>query len=318
MPPVLIVAFNRPEETARVISRLRSVKPKVIYFAVDGPRKNRPEETQLVLQTQKLVTEFDWNCQVYTLFQSKNLGCGLGVSTAISWALTNEDSVIVLEDDVLPEQSFFLFCQELLERYRYNDKVFAISGSNFVPKRYLTKSDSYRFTPITHVWGWAVWKRSWEKYELDITNWRSEITFAELKCQLGGSWLAAILWSKLFDLVAQNKIDTWDYQLAFASLKSKSLVATSNVNLTENFGFGELATHTERVPKYILPTLHIDFPLSHPVIALDEVANRWTQKHVHGAGVGSGLSFFFKYAKLSLKKRADAVPIGIDKGKDTV
>lgn len=304
MPPVLLIAFNRPEETARVIARLRSVKPEVVYFAVDGSRKDRPYETQLVYQTQKLVTEFDWDCRVHTSFQSENLGCGLGVSTAISWALTNEDSVIVLEDDVLPEPSFFLFCQELLERYRDDDKVFAISGSNFVPHRYLSKRDSYRFTPITHVWGWAVWKRSWEKYEFDITDWRSALTFTQLKRQLGGSWLAAILWSKLFDLVAQHKVDTWDYQLAFASLKSKSLIATSNVNLTENVGFGERATHTERVPKYIRPTQDVDFPLSHPAVSLDKAANIWTQKHVHGAAIFSGLTLLGKYAKLLLKRKS--------------
>jgi hypothetical protein len=318
MPPVLLVAFNRPDETARVIERLRSVKAEVIYFAVDGARKERPEETQLVHQTQELVKEFDWDCKLLTQFQNKNLGCGLGVSTAISWALTNEESVIVLEDDVLPDPSFFLFCQELLERFSEDDKVFAISGSNFVPKRYLSTRDSYRFTPITHVWGWAVWKRSWEKYEFDITNWRSGLTFTQLKHQLGGSWLAAILWSRLFDLVAQHKIDTWDYQLAFASLKSKSLIATSNVNLTENLGFGERATHTARAPKHIKPTLDIDFPLSHPSVVLDEIANRWTQRHVHGAGVGSGLNLLVKYAKLSLQKSAHAALIPIRSGKDSV
>jgi len=298
MPPVLLVAFNRPEETARVIARLREVKPKKIYFAVDGAREGRAKEVALVEQTQKLVQEFDWNCEVNTAFQTVNLGCGLGVSTAVSWALENEESIIVLEDDVLPDLSFFPFCTELLERFKDDDRVFAVSGSNHVPSKFVVGTDSYRFTPTTEVWGWAVWRRTWEKYEFDIKNWRNEITFSELRKQLGGSWLATILWRKLFDLVAQNKIDTWDYQLAFASLKSKSLVATSNVNLTENLGFGPGATHTQRIPKYIRPTIEIEFPLRHPHVELDDIANNWTQKQVHGAGVASGLILLSRYVRL--------------------
>jgi len=295
---VLLVAFNRPKETERVIQRLREVKPSKVYFAVDGPREGRPGENSLVAQTQKLSQEFDWNCQLLTLFQENNLGCGLGVSTAISWALENEDSVIVLEDDILPDPSFFPFCEELLERFKDDDRVFAISGCNYVPQKFLVQTDSYRFTPNTHVWGWAIWKRSWEKYEYDIGGWKSEMTFSHLRHQLGGSWLAAILWRKLFDLVAEKKIDTWDYQLAITSLKSGLLVATSNHNLTENLGFGPGATHTQTVPKYLQPTNKIEFPLSHPQVRLDRLANSWTQKEVQGAGVGSGLILLGRYVRL--------------------
>jgi hypothetical protein len=301
IPPVLLVAFNRPNETMQVIERLRSVKPERVYFAVDGARSDRPDEIRLVHQTQKLVTEFDWDCQIHTKFQVRNLGCGRGVSSAITWALTNEESIIVLEDDVLPELSFFPFCQQLLERYKDDNRIFAISGSNFVPQRYISTPDSYRFAPITHVWGWAVWKRSWEEYQFDICDWRKSLTFTQLRRQLGGSWLAAVLWSKLFNLVAQQKIDTWDYQLAFATLKSHSLVANTNVNLTENLGFNERATHTERAPKYLLPTFEIEFPLLHPEVRIDKIASRWTQRYVFGAGFFSGIYLLGKFVKVVSK-----------------
>lgn len=308
MPPVLLVAFNRPRETLRVIENLRSVKPEVVYFAVDGARNDRPDEIRLVHETQKLAAEFDWDCQVYTRFQEINLGCGLGVSSAITWALTHEQAVIVLEDDVLPKPSFFEFCRELIERYKDDERVFAVSGCNYVPGRFLSKRDSYRFAPITHVWGWAVWKRSWEHYEFDISEWRKTLTFRQLKYQLGGSWLAAILWSKTFDLVAQKKIDTWDYQLAFASIKMRSLVATSNVNLTENLGFNDGATHTSSLPNYIQPTQDIEIPLIHPFVVLDKPANMWTQKYVYGAGFFSGFVLLAKYIKLSLKSYSYRAP----------
>jgi hypothetical protein len=282
-----------------VIARLREVKHPKIYFAVDGPRTGNSNDIALVTLTHKLAQDFDWDCEVYTLFQETNLGCGAGVSTAIDWVLKNEESVIVLEDDVLPDQSFFPFCIELLERFKENDQVFAISGCNFAPKQFLVSSDSYRFAPSTHVWGWATWKRSWESYEFDISNWKSEITFSQLREQLGGSWISAMLWSKMFDLVAKQKIDTWDYQLAFASLKSNSFVATSNVNLTENMGFGPGSTHTGTVPKFILPTQSINFPLAHPPVAIDRIANNWIQTRVYGATILGGLSLLKKYIKLS-------------------
>lgn len=297
---MLLVAFNRPNETARVIERLREVKPTKIYFAVDGAREDRPDEVSLVSQTQKLVCEFDWECEIKTAFQSKNLGCGLGVSTAIDWVFSQEDTVIVLEDDILPEVSFFPFCKELLELYKDDERVFAISACSFVPPKFLIQSESYRFTPETHVWGWAIWKRSWERYVFDITDWRNELTFSQLRQRLGGSWLAAFLWSKLFDLVAQKKIDTWDYQLAFAGLRSNSLIANSNFNLTENLGFGDIATHTKRIPKYVRPTDEIEFPLNHPDVKLDAVANNWTQKNVNGATFLSGLILFGRYLRKSI------------------
>jgi hypothetical protein len=100
-----------PNETARVIARTREVKPARVYFAVDGAREGRPEDAELVELTKQLAKEFDWACELRTAFQAKNLGCGLGVSTAISWALTIEESVIVLEDDILPDPSFSRFAK---------------------------------------------------------------------------------------------------------------------------------------------------------------------------------------------------------------
>ena len=159
---VLLIAFNRPEETKNVINRLRQVRPKRIYFAVDGPRPERPSEEQLVKKVRELVSEFDWDCSVTTRFLDTNLGCGEGVSSAITWVLESEESVIILEDDIVPDTSFFQYCDELLELYKDDDNVFAVSGCNFVPEKFLPETESYRFSSIPHVWGWAVWKRSWE------------------------------------------------------------------------------------------------------------------------------------------------------------
>jgi hypothetical protein len=295
---VLLIAFNRPTETQAVINRLRQVKPKKIYFAVDGPRPDRPREEMLVKEVRALVSSFDWDCTVSTRFLDANLGCGEGVSTAISWVLATEDSVIVLEDDIIPKNSFFKYCDELLELYKDDEDVFAVSGCNFVPEKFLPETESYRFSSIPHVWGWAVWKRSWETYSFDISNWRQDLPIRELRKSLGGSIVATFMWTRIFDLMAAKKIDTWDYQLCYAVLKSRSKVATVNVNSVTNIGFGNNATHTALAPSYLLDAQEIRFPLSHPAKTLNAEVDKWSQRNVMGASF-SGL---LRAALKSLKK----------------
>lgn len=296
--PVLLIAFNRPEETSRVISRLREVKPRRIYFSVDGPRMNRPDDKDLVEMTKSLKSQFDWDCSVSVRFLDENVGCGLGVSTAITWALKSEENIIILEDDIVPTISFFEYCDELLERYLDDQQVFAISGCNFVPTKKLPAAESYRFSSIPHVWGWAVWKRSWETYSLDISDWRKSLSIRELHKSLGGSILATFMWSRTFDLMAAGKIDTWDYQLFYAVLKSKSKVATANVNTVTNIGFRDNATHTALAPRYLLDAQEIRFPLRHPSKSINGEVDQWSQRNVMGASIG-GLA---KAALKSLKR----------------
>ena len=283
--PVLLIAFNRPSETLEVIARLRDVKPKKLYFSVDGPRPSRASDIVFVEETKNLVSQIDWECEVVTRFLNKNMGCGEGVSSAISWALEEEDNLIILEDDIVPQLSFFRFCDELLDRYRDDDDVFAISGSNFVPIRMVDPAESYRFSSIPHVWGWATWKSSWTRYSFDITNWRKELSLKELREALGGSRVSTFLWAKLFDLVATKKVDTWDYQLFYAIIKTRTKVATANINLTENIGFGENATHTAVAPTHVLAAGHMNFPLLHPADTRVSKLDYWTQSNVMGANV---------------------------------
>jgi glycosyltransferase involved in cell wall biosynthesis len=282
---VLLIGFNRPHETLRVIEKLRQSKPKKIYFAVDGPRKNHPDEELLVKEVRELEFELDWDCSVSTRFLDRNLGCGEAVSTAISWALEGEQNVIILEDDIVPSESFFRFCDELLNLYKDDNDVFAISGCSFVPAERLPKGESYRFSSIPHVWGWAVWKRSWDTYSFDISDWRRDLPIRELHRSLGGSILATLMWARIFDLISAKKIDTWDYQLVYEVLKSKSKVATTNVNTVTNIGFGINSTHTALAPRYLLNSDEVMFPLRHPVKVINLEVDKWTQRNVMGASL---------------------------------
>lgn len=282
--PVLILGFNRPDRVRQLIERLRIIQPRKIFLAVDGPRGNRPVDSDLVLETQGLVSLLDWDCEVKTLFQEKNLGCAHGVSTGIDWFFSHVSEGIILEDDVLPDPTFFRFCAELLNKYRDDPRVWCISGSNRLPSSQLPGKYSYRFSSIPQVWGWATWRDRWDKYSLDIKNWRSQgLSNYELLKTVSYSPSAFAFWSANFDLMAKMAVDTWDIQLVNAAMRNKALAVIPNSNLVENIGWGESATHTHEEPKSLQPVREISFPLQHPPVEVDSSADRLMNRVVYEA-----------------------------------
>ena len=152
--PVLFLVFNRPDTTAQVFEAIRQAKPPRLYVASDGAREDKEGELEKVKQVREIVSQVDWNCEVKTLFRDKNLGCKIAVSSAIDWFFEQEEMGIILEDDCLPHPTFFRFCQELLERYRDDERIGMISGNNFQFGRKCTDY-SYYFSMYSHIWGWA-------------------------------------------------------------------------------------------------------------------------------------------------------------------
>ena len=281
--PVLVVGFNRPTCLAALIDRLSQIRPTRIFVALDGPRPSKATDVPLTQECRNLVGRIDWDCEVQTLFRESNLGCGRAVSSAIDWFFSNVEEGIVLEDDVLPDPSFFWFCEQLLVRYRDDPRVVAISGCNFAPGSSLTKPDEpYRFSRIVYVWGWATWRRSWSHYEFDMSDWRRRLGMFHLLRVSGWSLPRAIYWSRTFDRVRRGEIDTWDIQLTFMTMSLMGLSATANVNLIENTGFGLEATHTTQ-PVEMMPVSTISVPLQRVPIALDSRADSWVQTHHFGA-----------------------------------
>lgn len=282
--PILLIAFNRPDLTRLVLSRLKEVGVRQLYVAVDGPRLDRPGEARLVQDVHDAVAEVDWRCEVQTLLRSENLGCARGVSGAITWFFSHVEEGIILEDDILPDPTFFPYAAELLDRYRDDHRVGAVSGCNLVPPSEIGVDASYRFTRLPHIWGWATWKRVWDGYDLDLRSWR-DLWPESARREALGSPAAIRYWSRIFDLVARDEMDTWDYSFAYHCLKSDALTATSNVNLTENVGFRADATHTSAAAQaYIRPVQRMEFPLQHPVeVRADERSDAWTRDHVFGA-----------------------------------
>jgi len=282
--PVLLIAFNRPDHFARLIDRLReTARPSRIYVAIDGPRTGHKTDHERVVQTRALVSRIDWTSDICTLIQDRNLGCGEGVSTALNWFFENEARGIILEDDILPQESFFEFCSELLDRYQGNPHVLAISGCNFVPPEYLSGDAAYRFSKLPHIWGWATWREKWAIQNQDISDWSQKISKKKLWEFSGGSLGGYFYWKAMFDSVASGDIDTWDFQFVAAAIECDMLTATSNVNLVDNIGWGSDSTHTNQRPSYLRESENISLPLPPIEIRIDEVADRWSMRVVFSA-----------------------------------
>lgn len=240
--PVLFLVFNRPDVTGRVFEAIRKAQPPRLYVAADGPRQDRPEDCERIKETRQIATQVDWPCEVRTLFRDANLGCKHAVSGGINWFFDNEEKGIILEDDCLPHQDFFSFCEELLERYRDDKRIIAITGNNFQRGQWRGEG-SYYFSKYFHCWGWASWRRAWTFYDGELSFW-PEWGATERYLRLHQDPLERRYWEKIFDRVKAGTIDSWAYPWAASCNYREGLTATPNSNLVSNIGFGENATHT--------------------------------------------------------------------------
>jgi len=240
--PVLFLIFNRPEPAKVVFEKIRAARPARLHVAADGPRADRANEAALCRQTRDIVKNVDWPCETKTLFREQNLGCKEAVSSALDWFFAAEPEGIILEDDCVPSPDFFYFCDTLLEKYRDDPRIRHIAGSNF--QRGIRRGDaSYYFSHLTHIWGWASWRRVWKDYDktlaaLDETKAAAAFREAYVEPLVVEEWMAIIKCLKA------GKIDTWDYQLNTINLMSGGLCVIPNTNLVTNIGFGSGATHT--------------------------------------------------------------------------
>lgn len=240
--PVLFIIFNRPETTQKVLESIRSAKPKRLYIAADGPRADKPDEAAICEETRKITENIDWDCEVFTLFRDTNLGCKDAVSSAIDWFFSKEEQGIILEDDCLPNADFFYFCDAMLEKYRDDTRIRHIGGSNLQHGKVWGQA-SYYFSNLTHVWGWASWRRVWDDYDKELKNCNEAGAKSKL-AELFSEPLIVETWARIFSEVKQGKYGTWDYQYALINMFHKGLSVIPNVNLISNIGFNEGATHT--------------------------------------------------------------------------
>ncbi len=237
--PVLFLVFNRPERTRQVFEAIRAAQPSHLFVAADGPRPHRLAEAERCEQVRAIATAVDWPCEVHTLFRESNLGCGRAVSEAISWFFDHVPEGIVLEDDCLPDASFFDFGTALLERYRGDRRVFKIAGTNPVGSWPGFAGANYFFSSYGYSWGWASWRDRWACFDLNIADWPSFERSSHAR-----HYPFSRQRNQGFRATHAGLIDTWDYQWHYTISCNHGLVVIPTINLVRNIGFEPEATHT--------------------------------------------------------------------------
>jgi hypothetical protein len=263
--PVAFFVFNRPGTTRRVFEAIARAKPEKLLLIADGPRPDREGEAEGCGKVREIVAQVDWPCEVLQNFSQRNLGCAERMISGLNWVFSVAEEAIVLEDDCLPDQSFFYFCQELLERYRGDDRVSYISGDNLIGS-YRKPTESYYFSRIGGIWGWATWRSEWLRYDRHLGCW-PEVKSRRLLEEIFDEPEVVQFWTRIFDAMYEKRgPDTWDYQWLYTGLKNNSISAVPSVNLVANIGFGAGATHTiGEDTRFMLSAVAMEFPLRHPV-----------------------------------------------------
>lgn len=280
--PILFIVFNRPGTTRKVFEKIREIRPQKLYVASDGPRDKIYGEKDKIFMVRKIATKIDWPCQVITLFREKNLGCKIGVSSAITWFFQQENQGIILEDDCVPHLDFFYFCENLLNRYSEDTRISAITGNNFQNGKWRGNA-SYYFSKFAHCWGWATWKRAWDHYQGELPFWLEWRDSSEWR-NFNSDKVERNFWRKVIDKVYYGNIDSWAYSWDASRWYNGFLAATPNVNLVSNIGFGDEATHTKsknsKFSKMLTSGLN---PIVHPeIIERDVIADHWTFNYHYG------------------------------------
>jgi hypothetical protein len=265
--PVLLIIFRRSGPTRQVLEVLRKIKPPVLLVAADGPRPDRKWDKKECEETRALIDELvDWKCVIHRDYSEENLGSAVRPHTAIEWAFEHVERLVILEDDCIPNESFFGYCKELLDRYEHDERVMHISGTAYSAQE-KEIPESYFFSHFPACWGWATWKRAWKLYSFRTEGWES---------LRDTDWISRIIpdpfvrsrWAKEFDKAISNdgSYTAWDFQWGYSCWANSGLSIFPRVNLITNVGFGDDATHMhgDDDPMGHLPTSAIESPLVHP------------------------------------------------------
>lgn len=258
---VAMIIFNRPDTTKEVFEAIRQAKPPRLYIISDAPREGREEEKQKVEETRAYVEDhIDWDCKVIKNYAESNMGCKQRVASGISWVFEHEEMAIILEDDCVPKQEFFRYCQEMLERYKNDERVYMVSGTNDLPK--VKFKGDYAFSHFASIWGWATWRRAWtQHYDIKMAQWPSVRKKKKLR-PLFSNALQYKLFVRDADKIHAGLVDTWDLQWVFTILNNDGVGITPRGNLIHNIGCGrEDATHTKDNSREVAEYGDFSFPI---------------------------------------------------------
>jgi len=306
---IAYIVFNRPRHTRETFQAIRAARPARLFVSADGPRLDHPTDSARCKEVREIVQQIDWPCEVHRNYADQNLGLKRRVSSGLDWVFSQVESAIILEDDCLPHPDFFTFCQDLLERYKDDERIWTITGNNNQDGK-KRSNDAYYFSKYGHCWGWATWRRAWMQFDGDLKFWPQWKFSQDWRNKTPDSY-EQNYWIDIFDRVYQKKIDSWAYPWMATLWYHGGLTATPRVNLVTNIGIGPDATHTiadeEQDGTPVKPLGSITHPTD---VVQNLVADQYVFDHLLG-----GLNFKFPRKYLAFPRRVKNKLIRILKGR---
>lgn len=262
--PILLLVFKRADLTQQVFDRVREIRPRQLFISADGARSHKAGEAEQVAATRQIFEAVDWDCEVKTLYRTENLGCRKAVSGGINWFFEHVERGIILEEDCIPDLSFFPFVKAMLERYGNDDNIMSISGLNLIQNQFLDLPTSYLFSKFVFYWGWATWRSAWQKMDVDMKRFPEFVEKNYISRLLADKEAQQYLQQKFHETHTKQN-DSWAYAWFYSCILNNGLSIVPKNNLIENLGFGEDATHTQFAESaFLAKATPLPFPLVHP------------------------------------------------------
>lgn len=248
--PVLLITFNRPDHTKKVIESLRPQTPTIIYVYQDGPRANENIDIIKCNQVKQIVEKhIDWPCELHLHYSERNRGCRNHIIYAITEVLKEYESVIVIEDDIIVSPAFIPYMNNALEYYKDKKTVFSISGHSHSPERFTVPSD-YPYdvfaSPRLFNWGWGTWRDRWENVDWSFSYYDEFMNhpYEQKAFMRGGEDLLPMLTDEY-----EGRSSAWDIQFAFAHFANHAVSIVPCVSYTHNIGLDGSGTHCNNEKK---------------------------------------------------------------------
>jgi len=259
--PILFIIFRRKDTALQVIDAIAKVKPEKLYISQDGPR-NKKEEKDVLETREAVLSRINWDCKLTFWEHKKNLGLKKHIPEAFDRFFEKEEYGIYLEDDTLPCEDFFYFQRELLEKYKNDKRIFSINGTNFYPELVRSK-ESYYLSKIGDIWGFGLWRRSWNLYDVNLSNFPSIKNNDAYKNYFFSSKYRFYL-ETFWKAIKDGKLDSWAMQLIFSAVKNGMYFITPKNNLVNNVGINRSASDVS-IQRYYHSFGKI-LPIDHPLL----------------------------------------------------
>ena len=297
--PILIVAYNRPWMFERVLSAVIDAGIKNIYVQIDGPRELN--DHKLIDTNLEIINKFktlDLTLKVSVL--EKNFGIRYSVPRAVNWVLSENDEVIVLEDDAIPAKTFFIFMKSMLRKYKDSEEIFNISGYSCIPHDHLASNTQIRLTKYPDSYAWATWKNKWLIYNDQLPNF-FKIKELRILQKKTSNIYEALIWRREFLNARNDLISSWAYRWLYSMWSNDKLSLNCNINLITYVG-QEVGSNVTLSQKWSeIPIGEYEESDERPV--LSKKSDKWMAKNVYRDSFGELMFVYAITIYLSLRKQ---------------